>query len=585
MDWEFSDEKIRLNNEFRRIASLPRRIFSESELEFWAKELTEILKLPWGKQHLRPLQAAALIELGIVGGLFAPLPVGYGKTLIAFLASKVLDCKRPLLLIPSYLEEKTRRDFRFYSRNWKIDHIRIMTYKWLGTEQANDALEKFQPDFFIADECQWLKNPDAAVTARVGRYFDDYPTVRMLAMSGSTTKRSILDYAHILEWCLGPKQMPLPNKYSDLTIWSDALDGRKNQLQRAHPGALLKLCNPEEYKIAKHNKLKAARSIYKRRIVETPGIIATDNSFNAVPMILRPVYAPKSDVIDAAFKHLRENWETPDGWSLADGFSVYRHAREMALGFYYVWDPRPPDDWIVARKKWYQWVRKQLGLRSNNGKTIDSKGQLTKFIKMGLYERPTCLDTWLDIKDSFIPNTIPRWLDDSIINLCTEWLRNNNGIVWTEHQAFGSRLSDNSNIPYYSKQGRNMEGGLIENHPEGLPMICSINSNKEGRNLQAWNKNFVTSSPPNALQWEQFSGRTHRNGQQKEVTFDIAWFCIEQAAAYWQSMLDARYTTDTIVPNKLVYVDTSQMPDIDDILDTSEQESYRWKKFSISDIK
>lgn len=39
-----------------------------------------MLKTPRGTMRLRPIQAIALAEIGMYGGLFGPIPVGEGKT-------------------------------------------------------------------------------------------------------------------------------------------------------------------------------------------------------------------------------------------------------------------------------------------------------------------------------------------------------------------------------------------------------------------------------------------------------------------------------------------------------------------------
>ena len=70
--------------------------------------LTNHLRTPGGTMRLRPVQAQALYEMHDYGGLFGPIRVSGGKTLITLLAALVLEAQRPMLIVPAALIEKTR---------------------------------------------------------------------------------------------------------------------------------------------------------------------------------------------------------------------------------------------------------------------------------------------------------------------------------------------------------------------------------------------------------------------------------------------------------------------------------------------
>ncbi len=418
----FSDNftnSVPYDADLRRVSSLPRRRWSDVESADLASRLTSILRTPHGEQELFPIQAIALYEIGTIGGLLGPIKVGAGKTLITFLAPEVSSVIRPVLLIPANLMEKTTRDRRLYSYHWDLESIiRIMTYEWLGREQAADALNKYQPDMIICDESHKLKNEEAAVTARVARYMHANPNTKFVALSGTFTKRSLHDYARMARWALGDSA-PVPHKWDKIELWADALDERKNQRRRAHPGALKNLCNEEENKIWLANPQLAARKAYQRRLVDTPGVVATQSKSISASIIINRIDPPKSPSIDAAFQVLRDDWETPDGHPLADAIEVYRHAREMALGFYYVWDPRPPIEWLIARKEWSVFSRRILA-RSTK---LDSQGQVAL-----AYPEAEELLAWQEIKPTFKPNTVARWLCDTPLKLAAEWLAKHKGL-------------------------------------------------------------------------------------------------------------------------------------------------------------
>jgi len=553
---------VRLNDEMRRIERLPRRSWSVEDAERLAAELTDALKTPNGKMALRPVQATALAEIGMRGGLFGIIRVGAGKTLISLLAPVVAEAERPALLIPAKLVGKTRRDLLALSVHWDIPEPRIITYEWLGRAQAADALDDYAPDLIVADEAHKLKNKSAAVTRRVARYMKVNPETKIVVMSGTITKRSLHDYVHLLRWAL-KTDVPLPEGYNDLELWADALDERKGMLRRADPGALRVLCDAEEDRMWPTNPREWARRAYRRRLTDTSGVVSTKETSVDASLVMTCVEPPSSPAIDAAFEHLRHNWETPDGWPLADAMQVYRHAREIALGFYYVWDPRPPRAWLDARKAWCSFVRETL----SHSRSLDSELQ----VKQQHPNAPELL-AWNAVKDSFTPNTKPVWLCPSVLELCWQWLKQETGILWTEHTYFAERLAQMSGVRYYG--AGNVSDA--EKHPADKPMIVSVHAGKEGLNLQTWNTNFVVSPPPNGEQWEQLLGRTHRDGQQAdEVNFDVAGFSAEHVEAFWQARRDAEYVAASLgSPQKLLVAD-HDFPSVDDV---ALRGGGRWRK-------
>lgn len=561
---------VRDSDELDRVIRLPRRRWEDSpplagDLETW-------LKTHWGTMSLRPIQSAALQELHDFSGLFAPIRVGGGKTLISFLSSAVVEAERPILLIPAKLRDKTRREMRTLQEHWTFPTPKIITYEWLGRVGAAEFFQTHKPDLIIADECHKLKNRKAAVTRRVHRYMQNHSKTKFAAMSGTITMRSLRDYAHIVEWCLG-SFAPVPLKWTILSEWADALDEKLADGQRLAPGALIRLCETEEERKAiSSNPVSAVRKAFRRRLTESHGVIATHEGHVGCSLYINAIEPPLNAAVDDAFETLRTYWETPDGWPISDGISMWRHARELACGFFYKWDPRPPREWLEARKQWCKFVRDTLKHRS-----VDSELQVAQGVAAGRIPDPVGFYAdWIGIRDTFKPNTVPVWLDDSVIELADQWASESPGIVWVEHQAVGQRLSERSMMEYYHRQGKNFSGGMIEDaHHEGISIIASIASNKEGRNLQEWHRNLLLSPIPNGEGMEQILGRTHRDGQQAdEVTFDVLIGCKEQWAGFEQARADARYIEDSIgQAQKLLYADVD-VPTPEEVAQLS---GHRWR--------
>lgn len=540
---------VQRTSELKRILAIPRREWSDDDSEQLATELTEILRTPVGNMRLRPKQAIALVEAGTCQGLFAPLRVGAGKTLFSLLVGHVLDAQKPVLLVPAKLVEKTKREMLSLKQHWQIQkHVVIMSYELLGRVQAANNFDKYAPDLLILDECHRAKNPRAAVTKRIMRYLDANENCRLVAMSGTITKRSLTDYAHLLRRALGPQQAPVPYRYTEIQEWAEVLDERKMSDPDRDPGALLSLAEGG-------SDISAVRRGFCSRLTQTEGVVSTTEAKIASSLSISSIEPKVSVAVNEAFQKLRADWRMPDEHPLADGLEVWRHARELALGFYYIWDPPAPKDWMLARKAWCSACRDIL---NHNQRHLDSELQVARAVAQGLYPWATEIwQEWREIEPEFEPNTKPIWIDDSVLHAVIKWSVESPGIIWTEHQAFAERLASMSGLDYYGKKGVSRQGKPIEDASTDTSIIASVASNGEGRNLQAWSRNLVVSPPSSGQVWEQLLGRTHRDGQESdEVSYELIVTCREHCDAFQQARRDARYIADsTGVEMKLLIAD------------------------------
>src|SRR5690606_26543356 len=113
----------------------------------------------------------------------------------------------------------------------------------------------------------------------------------------------------ILRWCFANRlrDYPLPDKWQELEDWSDALD-EKTTGNRIEPGALLSFCTAEER--LEPDQTMAARKAFRRRLVQTPGIVATSEMFVGASLVVSAIETDMVRDIDAAFQRLRGAWET-----------------------------------------------------------------------------------------------------------------------------------------------------------------------------------------------------------------------------------------------------------------------------------
>lgn len=544
----------------RRILALPRREpIAPAGL---AHVLTEFLKTPTGTMSLFPLQALALHDIGICGGAFLPLDVGEGKTLISLLAPSILNAERPLLLLKAHLITKTSRERAELAKHWRIpNNIRMMSYQMLGLVQSATELDLYKPDLIICDEVQSLKNRKAAVTRRVARYMHHHPETKFVAMTGTIMRRSIRDFAHVLRWSLKDRA-PVPATDAETEDWANALDEQlDNEFARFAPGALLRLADPED--ISALGELPAARRGFGRRLRETEGVVCSAETGTKVSAKLK-IRALRYDLSEPTIEHfrkLREAWITPDGWELWEASQIWQHARELALGFHQVWDPRPPAPWREARRKWFSFVREVL----SRSRTLDSPEHVALACDAGkLPGQP--LDEWRAIKDTFAPNPVPVWHDDGALHAAAAWMREP-GIVWVEHIPFGQRLSELTGAKYYGADGLAADGEFIDDAPEGRSIIASVKANREGRNLQKkWCRNLVTTPAEGADLWQQLIGRTHRTGQRAPVVVvDVFAGCAEHVRAWRKANAGALSIRDTVgTQSKLLLADI-EWPSEDEI--------------------
>jgi hypothetical protein len=311
--------------------------------------------------------------------------------------------------------------------------------------------------------------------------------------------------------------------------------------------------------------VRAARRGFRRRLVETPGVVASVGDGEAVgaSIYLRVHLTKMRPVTESHFANLR-NMQLPDGWELNMGNEVWRHARELSLGFHYEWQPRPPEPWMNARREWGAFVRDIL----SRSRTLDSELQVAQAVTNGHLLDGGVLARWQAIRDTFTPNTVAVWHDDTVLELCAKWARKAPGIVWVEHAQFATRLAAETGLHFFGESGFTLDGQTyIEDAPRGSAIIASIRANKDGKNLQhKWCRNLVVSPPEGWDAWQQMIARTHRPGQTADaVEIDVLWGCAEHIQAWDRAIAGTHAARDTvgsdnIVPKLLLALPDAHLP-------------------------
>lgn len=519
--------EVHASSEWHRIVALPRRPLELDSVP----DLTPLWALPGRTMRLWPVQSAALLEAERCGGLFAALPVGGGKTLLATLLPDAMKSTKAVIVVPAQMKTKTlETTWPSLQQHWRLPLDRITLVSYTQLERApGDVLDRLQPDLVIADEAHLLKNKDAARTARFLHYFKEHTATRLVAMSGTFTNQSLHDYAHLLRLCLRDRS-PLPRDFMTLDEWSEALDVNVEDPRPA--GALDRLC---ESTLHAHS---TTRDQFRCRFVSTPGVVSLPEGFKGTELRIRRREVSPPPKILTAIDRLRKSWvigdpEAPEDSSeeIADGprvsntveeitddLTFARLLRQLACGFYLRWDwPNGARDqeWLGLRSQWHAVVRHILRYSRRPGLdspmlvgAAASRGELAK-------EHRAIWDQWAGVKHRKQPPTVAVWIDDYLVRDAVRWVEDGGrGVVWYESPTLGEAIAKALAVTLADK--------ATEIVMDGRPQVLSIHKFGTGVDgLQRVYDRCLYTTVPNAKQIEQSLGRLHREGQARAVTADM----------------------------------------------------------------
>ena len=560
--------EVEVDADYQRIAALPRRSWEQNpELPRRIAYLTSVLKTPRGAQTLRPAQAAALWELYEVGGLFAPMRVGSGKTLITLLAATLLQARSPLIVVPASLREKTYADAREYAKDWRIAPFNLLTYEEIQQKKGGVRLINLAPDLWMFDEVQYIKDRKAKRTRKIRKAIDFWRHRQRIivgGLSGSIAGRAFGEFWHVIKWCLGTGT-PLPLELRSFLGWSYALDEKISDFARLDPGPLCEL-SPGAYEDALARKarrgqhaqptcLEVARSAWGLRFVSCPGVISTGEDVPSNGLIIELERVPAPQPVAAAITELRRDWATPDGQEFEFAFQIWAKERELARGGWWRWDPLPPLSWILPRRAVAKFIRETTGPTRAR---FDSRAEVEAAIDSGALKDGGLLAAWRAVEPTFEPNSVWSWLaagSHVLIERAVAWLRANpqRGIVWVQNTAVGNAVATLAAVPYYHEEACDAHGRHIRDARSSC--VASIKSCGAGQNLQWFSHNYLLEAPTKGDVFEQLLGRTHRDGQEADdVHVLIPLMTVGDAKGLEQAIKDSERAENTEQqPKKLCY--------------------------------
>lgn len=344
---------------------LPEEIEAFSEQEIQARYFEAGFRL-FGTQ------ASAVLEYDTYGGLFAPIGVGWGKTLITLMiADRALrnGIDRSMLFVPPQVYPQLtltdipwarkrvglRTPFILMGGKSRDERARIagsgkkgcyvLPYSLLSTRDTEEILYGIRPGLVMLDEAHNVKNMRAARTKRLfgPNGFVTRNSPRLVALSGTITSKSIRDYGHLISHALR-EWSPLPMEAALIEQWAQALDtgADPNEAQTGPMRPLLRwfVTHWPTEQLPPH--VSGYRKAYLRRLQTCPGVVSTGDNEIGVSLTFenQPVKSPEKsegfDTMTELMKRVEELWLTPSGDEIEWGFHKWRYQYELTAGFYHL---------------------------------------------------------------------------------------------------------------------------------------------------------------------------------------------------------------------------------------------------------
>jgi len=560
------------------------------------KEIDRILTLPiipeWGEDEraeirsiytgrtitLRDVQCDALYSIRIYGGGFFPIGVGYGKTIIALLAYHILQCPSSIYLMPNPVHDQLYfHDIPFVEREFGIKlnvttldglgkegrcraaaknpGLKLIPYSLLSVTDTYEFLSKTKTQCILADECHFLRHRNSARTKRLLNFLRDSSKIKLICLSGTITKNSLLDYSHLIQRSLGENN-PLPNSNAILNEWDELL----------HPDNYHKYVTHRElikiHAVATGKNMQdritqeAARTSFKWRLHTAPGVVATEGQSVDCSIYLNPVYTKIPVNVQDALEELNETWVDPNGDEIVDMVVKTQMEAQLVSGFYYklTWPEGITKETIDAhdaKMLFYRMLRMWLkrGPRVGHDTPLLAMRALAK--KTGyVNELQDEYDMWKFMQKDWMPKRVrsTNWISDYKLREAFCWaVQAETGIIWYKWDVFGEEV--------FRFLWANDMRELVQFCPANCPidklmqkdkiLVCSM-AHAIGKNLQHYDQQLVLDVPRNAQLWEQMLGRTHRQGQKSDlVSADIICGTEFERDGIRKSLKQAKFIEET----------------------------------------
>ena len=585
--------------------------------------------------RLQKVQAEALQCFAEIGSLFGPIEVGGGKTLIALrciaMAFERNTAQRVVLFVPpnvctqlvehdiSWARKRVPLGVSFHVLHGKNPKQRrsmvggrrgcwIMPYSLLQAADAWDLLEEIRPDMLFFDEAHNIKNLRTARTGRILSYWRKYrPSVS--ALSGTMTRKSLRDYAHILLMCLGPRS-PLPMDMEQVDGWANVLDSDQahydQHSETTGAGVLRPLIvwsNKHFPKSSLMFDVPGFRRAFQNRLLTAPGVISSPADSLGTSLIIDNRAAPApGEELKKLTKQLLDLWISPDGDEIEHAMHVWKCRAELTAGFYHqhYWptpeeiaakrnvSPEVAKDWIERSQKHhrvlqdYHKVLRRWFNDNPNRPGLDTPMLVGREMSRSGMQRvgKALFEAWRAAKDLEFDEMVEREprpirVDDYKIRMGVDWADKNvrsDGILWYFNQEIGLWLTEAlkaRGVPtIHCPAGQAVNAFLtspdVAKRCEGHFLVMSIKAHGTGKNLQFMKDQLFVQLPETEEQAQQTIGRTHRTGQQADEVTVATLISNETDELQLAGILnDGMYVYETMNSQRKVLIGTwTRMPSL-----------------------
>jgi hypothetical protein len=359
-------------SEIRRVCSLaivpP---LSPDEHEQFCRENIDARQFEKGWRFFE-LQSAGMLAYRKYGGLFAPIGVGWGKTLLSlWIAAEAFrkGLQRTLLLVPPQVyPQLVRVDIPWArqrislpmpfvllggktaaERRSLVQHAKrgcfILPHSCLSTKDSVDLLKAIDPSLVIVDEAHNFKNRRAARTRRLVDFLTDRPLGAprpgLVALSGTMTTKSVMDYFHLIKAALR-EGTPLPLTAQAAAEWGSVVDSaaEPTEFQFLPLTPLVDWARKNFSGVDIPFGVTGFRAAYRLRLTSAPGVVASGDSDIGVSLVMsnlavqnyetHPEWPKLKELID----NVNNLYLTPNGDEIKHAIHTWRWHFELSAGFY-----------------------------------------------------------------------------------------------------------------------------------------------------------------------------------------------------------------------------------------------------------
>jgi hypothetical protein len=459
------------------------------------------------QHYLKPIQVSTLQRISNLDnneGCLINVPMGSGKTLISLLIPLIVPCRRPLLIVPP----AAQKDFKLeFSEKRKLIPelmpIRMLSSGMLSTEKGKNLIKEIAPDLIIVDEVQMYQNFEAVRTYKMFEYINKM-NVRFFGLSATCLSYEVEKFAHILQM-VAKDNNPLPNSREIVLMMKELFKDEESYKNNVNLFSV-------RSRIINTSRYDTLEDWLPKRLTQCENIVTSNIVSSNQPLSILEYKYPIPDGLSKHIKKLDDDWVLPNGEPIVEAIEWHIQMNYMSLGFYRVQvfsDLSLKTAYLESRRDWFKVIRGYMLYHRTD--ILDAPSVVTRLAEKGRLNRSEqrAYERYLkyskvEVVNDYVDVVEPSFISDRVSEFTSQ---HENLLVWFTH----NRVAEKTGLEYFTK------GDTILD-PKKRHIALSANSFYAIKNLQAWNNNLLLEPILEAKRFRQLVARTHRMGQQKQVT-------------------------------------------------------------------